>query len=285
MKILVTGSKGQLGRELQARAGDHKEFSFVFTDFEEMDIADRSAVEKVFKREKPGCVIHCAAYTAVDRAEEDMELARLVNVRGTSHVAEACGKHKAAMVHISTDYVFDGKGHRPYRESDNASPASVYGKTKLDSELEVILNAPRSLILRTSWLYSSHGHNFMKTILERGRERDSLQVVFDQVGSPTFAGDLAAAILEIIPKMPSKIRGEIFHYSNEGVCSWYDFAEAIISMSGARCKLEPVLSSAFKTVAKRPHYSVLDKSRVKKDFGIRIPHWRDSLRRCMEEIA
>ncbi len=266
-------------------AREHTAHSFVFTDFEEMDIADRTSVEAVFKREKPGCVIHCAAYTAVDRAEEDMEQARQVNVRGTANVAEAADKAGALMVHISTDYIFDGKGYRPYRESDNANPASVYGKTKLDSELEVILNAPRSVIIRTSWLYSSHGHNFMKTILERGRERDSLQVVFDQVGSPTYAGDLAAAILEIIPKVPSKIRGEIYHYSNEGVCSWYDFADAILSMAAIKCRLEPVLSSAFKTVAKRPHYSVLDKSRIKNDFGIHIPHWRDSLRRCIEEIV
>ncbi len=283
-KILVTGSKGQLGSELQKLAPGHPEHTFVFTDQEEMDITVPSAVEALFAREKPGVVIHGAAYTAVDRAEEDMDAARQVNVRGTANVASAASKVRALMVHISTDYVFDGSGCRPYRETDPASPASVYGKTKLDGELEVILNTTRSLIIRTSWLYSTYGHNFVKTILRRAREKGYLEVVFDQVGCPTYAADLAEAILQIFPAAPGDARGAIYHYSNEGVCSWYDFALAITSMAGISCDIEPVLSSAFKTAASRPHYSVMDKTRIKADFGLSVPYWRDSLARCLDQM-
>ncbi len=282
--ILITGSKGQLGREFQDLAAGYSDYRFLFTDKENLDITSADALAEYFRQNTIDTVINCAGYTSVDAAEENVDLVKMVNAQAVGQLAEAAASVNALLVHLSTDYVFDGQSSRPYTESSPANPRSVYGKSKLDGELEVILNATRSVIIRTSWLYSPYGQNFMKTVLSKVKQEKSLKVVFDQVGTPTYAADLAKAILDILPGMPAKIRGEIFNYSNEGVCSWYDFAHAIIETEGLYCKLVPVLSKELQTAASRPHYSVLDKSRIKKVFGIEIPHWRDGLRRCLEKM-
>lgn len=282
MKILVTGSKGQLGQALEQLAPSFSKHQFVLVDKDVLDICSPGDVKGFFKQHKPDVLVNCAAYTSVDAAEENVQEAMLVNARGAGILAEAAARASALMVHVSTDYVFDGKGHRPYTESDSANPRTVYGKSKLEGELEVLFNAKHSLIIRTSWLYSRYGHNFMKTILNKARTEDSLRVVFDQTGSPTNADDLAAAIMQVLSNVPPGARGEIYNFSNEGVCSWYDFAMAITDIMGMKCTIVPVLSGEFKTPAARPHYSVLDKSRIKKDFDLVIPHWRDSLRRCLD---
>lgn len=284
MQILVTGSNGQLGSELREIASKYKDHQFLFTDIGELDITSAEAIALFFKGTKIDCVINCAGFTAVDKAESDVMGANLLNGLAAGYLAEAASKAKALMIHISTDYVFDGKNHKPYSESDATGPKTAYGKSKLNGEVEVIFNASRSVIIRTSWLYSHHGHNFVKTILNKARETESLRVVYDQIGTPTYAADLATAILDIIPKLSPKVRGEIYNYSNEGVCSWYDFALAIIEMQGIKCGVTPVQSKEFKTAAARPHYSVLDKARFRKDFGREIPHWRESLKRCLEKM-
>ncbi len=285
MNVLVTGSKGQLGLELSELSKDYKEYSFLFTDKEELDITSAKQVKGYFDKHKPGILINCAGYTAVDKAEDDIGGAMLVNARGAGILAGACSVSSCLMVHISTDYVFDGNGCKPYGESHSASPRSVYGKSKLEGELEVIFNAKRSVIIRTSWLYSPYGQNFLKTIINKASRGEDLRVVFDQVGSPTYASDLARAIMDILPLIPETARGEICNYSNEGVCSWYDFARAAVELAGIDCKIEAVLSNEFKTRAKRPHYSVLDKSRIKKNFGIKVPYWRDSLALCLKRLT
>ncbi len=282
MKILVTGSKGQLGQALEHLAPSFPKYQFVCVDKDVLDISSPGDVKGFFKQHKPDVLINCAAYTLVDAAEDNVQEAMLVNARGAGILAEAAVRASALMVHISTDYVFDGQGHRPYKESDSANPRTVYGKSKLEGELEVLFNAKHSVIIRTSWLYSRYGHNFMKTILNKARTGGSLRVVFDQTGTPTNADDLAAAIMQVLPNVPSGARGEVYNFSNEGVCSWYDFAGAIVEIMDLKCAIIPVLTSEFNLPAARPHYSVLDKSRIKKDFGLVIPHWRDSLRRCLD---
>lgn len=284
MQILVTGSNGQLGSELRDIAQQYTDYQFLFTDVNELDITSPEAISRYFKGKKIDCVINCAGFTAVDQAESDVEGANLLNGKAAGYLAEAASKAKALLIHISTDYVFDGKNHKPYTESDSSGPKTAYGKSKLNGEVEVIFNASRSVIIRTSWLYSHHGHNFVKTILNKARETDALRVVYDQIGTPTYAADLAKAILDIIPKLPSRVRGEIYNYSNEGVCSWYDFALTILELKDIKCGVTPVQSKEFKTAAVRPHYSVLDKARFRRDFGMKIPHWRDGLRRCLEKM-
>ncbi len=229
-------------------------------------------------------LINCVGYTAVDQAENDKPNATLLNATAAKYMAEATAKNGALMVHISTDYVFEGKNFRPYTENDTASPKTVYGKSKLDGEIEVIFNAKRAIIFRTSWLYSSYGHNFVKIILDKAKKEKELKVVYDQIGSPTYARDLAKTILDILPKIPVKIRSEIYNYSNEGVASWFDFAKAVTDYKGIKCKLFPVQSKDFPSVATRPHYSILNKSRIKNEFGIEIPHWADSLKECLEKL-
>ncbi|MFP4064808.1 MAG: dTDP-4-dehydrorhamnose reductase [Bacteroidales bacterium] len=284
MQILVTGSLGQLGMELQSLAAHYPDYSFLFTDRASLDVTDGEAVRKFFKKQRIDCLINCAGHTGVDQAEADVENAHFVNAKAAGHLAEAASKAGALMVHLSTDYVFDGKGCRPYTEGDPANPRSVYGKSKLDGELEVLFNAKRSVIFRTSWLYSSHGNNFMKSILKQASAKDELKVVYDQVGTPTYARDLARTILDLLPAFPSRIRGEIYNYSNEGVASWYDFARAILEMKGSACRVIPVTTAELPVVAARPHYSVLDKSRIKRDFGVQVPYWRDSLRDCLSVV-
>ena len=270
-KILITGAKGQLGTELSQLLPDA-----VLTDVAELDITDLSAVRKFVSKNNIGTIINCAAYTAVDKAEDDEPLATRINVLGPENLAKTGCK----VIHISTDYVFDGKGYRPYTPNDETNPVSVYGKTKRAGELAVLENAPTAVIIRTAWLYSPYGNNFVKTMRRLGAERETLNVVADQVGTPTYAADLAQAIVKILPQVSPKTAG-IYHYTNEGVCSWYDFATAIMKESGLKCRVNPIPSSAYPTRALRPFYSVLDKSKTKAVFGIDIPHWQDALNRCL----
>ncbi|TVQ84294.1 MAG: dTDP-4-dehydrorhamnose reductase [Bacteroidetes bacterium] len=284
MNILVTGSNGQLGSELRELEKQYKQYKFFFTDFHELDITNAEKTMQFVKSNKIETVVNCAGFTAVDAAEAQKSEAALINATGAKNLAQACAKVNALLIHISTDYVFEGRSFKPYTENDTAGPKTTYGKTKLDGEIEVIFNAKRALIFRTSWLYSSYGRNFIKTIVEKAKAEKELKVVYDQVGNPTYAGDLAKAILDIIPKVPQKIRTEIYNYSNEGVASWYDLAHAIIRIKNIDCQLKPVLSKEFPSEAIRPHYSVLNKARVKNEFGISIPHWRDSLEKCLEKL-
>ncbi len=284
MNILITGSDGQLGSEFRDMESSWPNYNFFYTDIKELDITDAEKVNKYIKSNKIEAIINCAGYTGVDKAETEKSFATQVNATAVKHLATACAKVNALLIHISTDYVFDGKSFRPYTETDTASPKSFYGKTKLDGEIEVIFNAKRALIFRTSWLYSSHGKNFVKTIASKTKTEKELKVVYDQIGSPTWAADLANTILEIIPNIPKKIRTEIYNYSNEGIASWYDFAQAIAEIKKHKCHIEPILTKDFPTDAQRPHYSVLNKARIKKDFGITIPHWRKSLEKCLAKL-
>jgi dTDP-4-dehydrorhamnose reductase len=282
--ILVTGSNGQLGNELRVLASDYKAYNFIFTDIGELDVTDADKIAKYIKTNKVDTVLNCAAYTNVDKAETEKADAILVNATAVKNIAQACNKAGALMVHFSTDYVFDGKQYRPYTENDTAAPKSIYGKTKLDGEIEVIFNAKRALIIRTSWLYSSFGKNFVKTIVDKSKSQKEFKVVFDQIGTPTYAADLAKATLDILPNVKQKIRTEIYNYSNEGVASWYDFAKAIVDIKKLHCKVIPIPSKEYPTEAQRPFYSILDKSRIKNDFDITIPYWRDSLEVCLSKL-
>jgi len=281
--ILVTGANGQLGSEIKELSQNYK-YNIFFTDVKLLDISDKKAVEDFIKQNSIDTIINCAAYTAVDKAEEEKELADKINHIAVKNLAEVSKEFDISLVHISTDYVFNGLGYRPYKESDKTEPQSVYGSTKLMGEEAMIDISPKnSIIIRTSWLYSTFGANFVKTMLRIGRERDSLNVIFDQIGTPTYAKDLADTILNILPKLNNK-DVEIYHYSNEGVCSWFDFAKAIFEIKGMDIKVNPILSEAYPTPAKRPYYSVLDKSKIKKDFDIEIPYWKNSLINCLKGL-
>jgi len=288
MKILITGAHGQLGNELKVLAENYPQWEFLFTDVDSLDIADGNAVIKYFQEIKPDYIINCAAYTAVDKAESDTEIAGRINAIAPGIIANVTRRISAKIIHISTDYVFDGKAFLPLFESDEVNPTGVYGKTKLEGEINCIKENPESIIIRTSWLYSTFGNNFVKTMLMLGEERESINVVFDQVGSPTYAADLASAILTIIKlseKDPEKFVPGIYHYSNEGAISWFDFSKAIFEITNLKCKVFPVLSDEFPKPAKRPNYSVLNKSKIKNTFGLQIPYWRDSLKICIDKMA
>jgi len=285
MHILVTGSKGQLGNEIQVIAPNYKQHTFVFTDIDELDITDNKAVDAFFKENNFQCVINCAAYTQVDKAEEEVELAHKINVQGVKNIAQACTKYKAELMHISTDYVFDGNNHRPYRETDFTNPHSVYGETKLEGEKMIEEYATTAIIIRTSWLYSSFGHNFVKTMLQLGKERDELNVVYDQIGTPTYAANLAQLLVSNIEDLQWLQGTHIYHYSDEGVCSWYDFAKAIVEIAGLDCKVNAIETKDYPLPAARPFYSVLNKAKIKDGLEeIDIPYWRDSLKICIQEI-
>ena len=286
-KILITGANGQLGSELRKSSNLFPEFSFVFTDLNELDITNPLAVEATMVEEKPQWLINCAAYTAVDKAETEEETAWLINAVAPAILAEKSKAVDCRFVQISTDYVFDGKNYLPYVEDDEVCPTSVYGRTKLEGELISLTNNPETLIIRTSWLYSSFGNNFVKSMIKLGKERDHLNVIFDQIGTPTYAGDLARTILEIIQKAESKACEFVpgtYHYSNEGVCSWYDFALAIHQIYGINCQVGAIESKDYPSPVARPPYSVLNKSKIKSIFGIQIPYWRNSLEKCIFEI-
>ena len=282
--ILVTGSNGQVGRELQALSSVY-EYNFYFTDRDSLDITDKYVVETFVKNNAIDIIINAAAYTAVDKAEEDKENADKVNHLATKYLAEIAKEHACKLIHISTDYVFDGKNYKPYNEDDITNPNSVYGATKLAGEKAMQkVNPKNSIIIRTSWVYSSYGANFVKTMLRLGKERDSLGVIFDQVGTPTYAKDLARTILDILPQINNEVV-EIYHYSNEGVLSWYDFAKEIMRMAKIECKINPIETKDYPTPAMRPHYSLLNKAKIKKDFSITIPYWKDSLDKCLEVLG
>lgn len=273
--FLVVGANGQLGSELKLQL----QGKAVYVDRTELDITDKAAVEAFVAQHQFETIINCAAYTAVDKAESDEKVAELINVEGPRNLA-ATG---LPLVHISTDYVFDGTACRPYSEDDEPNPQTAYGRTKLAGEKAVMETAQTAVIIRTAWLYSTFGNNFVKTMRKLGAERDSLNVVFDQVGTPTYAKDLAAAIVAILPQMKAGTK-EIYHFSNEGVCSWYDFALAVMAQSDLNCEVLPIESKDYPTPAKRPHYSVLNKTKIKRDFGIKINNWAVSLAECVEKL-
>lgn len=282
MNILVTGAGGQLGREM-IRAVEGTSHRYFFTTRKDLDIADTVAVRAMVQDNGIDLIVNCAAYTDVNRAESDRETADLMNHVAVGGMATVMKERGGTLVHISTDYVFDGNACVPYRETDRTCPVSVYGETKLKGEQAIIDSGCNYLIFRTSWLYSEWGKNFVKTMLVLFATKDRVNVVFDQVGTPTYAGDLAAAVAYIIESGQTGKSG-IYHYSNEGVCSWYDFAKCICELSGNACEISPCHSDEFPSPVARPHYSVLDKTLVKTVFGLKIPHWNDSLEVCLEKI-
>lgn len=273
--ILVTGVNGQLGNELRLLLGD----AAVYVDRDELDITDEPAVRAFFAAHRLDFVINCAAYTAVDKAEDDGETADNINRLGPALLARY-GRH---IIHISTDYVFDGAISRPYTEGDAAKPLSVYGTTKLAGENAVLAEAETAVVIRSSWMFSYYGENFVKAMRRLGTERDSLGVIFDQVGTPTYAADLASAIVAMLPQIKPGMK-EIYHFSNEGVTSWYDFAVAIMAESDLSCAVRPLETCEYPTKATRPGYSVLNKAKIKRDFGLTIPHWMDGLKRCIHKL-
>jgi len=281
--VLVTGSKGQLGNEVQVLAPSYSQFEFIFTDVEELDICDRKAVENYFAKRKIDVLLNCAAYTAVDKAEEDVELCYRINEKAVGILGEIAAEYGTRVVHVSTDYVFDGTSCRPYTEDMPVCPATVYGKSKLAGEQLLMDACPAAVIVRTSWLYSSFGNNFVKTMMRLGKVRDTLNVIFDQVGTPTYAADLADTLLQIISA--DKFVPGIYHYSNEGVCSWYDFTISIHKMAGINCRVLPIESKDYPAKTPRPHYSVLNKNKIKSNYNIQISHWEDGLRRCMDILT
>src|SRR5512133_253964 len=284
--ILVTGASGQLGSELKELSSRFSGYSFIFTDTPEMDITDADASMSFIKAAEPAWIINCAAYTAVDRAEEEEPLATLVNARGVENIVNAIRATECRLIHISTDYVFDGNSPRPYTEEDKTSPASAYGRSKLAGETAA-LACPRSIVIRTSWLYSSYGKNFVRTILGKAGSSQSIGVVADQTGSPTYAADLAAAIMEIISgTIQNRLNfvPGIFNYADEGHCSWFDLATEIVTAAGSECRVNAVRSSAYPSRVNRPAFSVLDKTKIKETYDITIPHWRASLNRCIIKI-
>ena len=287
MKVLITGSNGQLGSEIKELASNYENLECVFKDLPEMDICDTEVLNTFIIDQHINAVINCAGYTAVDKAEEDLETASKVNVKGVLNLVNALKKVDGKLIHISTDYVFDGNHSKPYKVSDPVSPIGVYGETKRAGELAVLNSSIDSIVIRTSWLYSVYGNNFLKTMLRLGNEKKSIQVVSDQKGTPTFAKDLAKTCLDILSNAGStniSKKGSLYHYSNEGVASWYDFARAIMEISNIDCNIIPIETKDYPTQAIRPLYSVLDKSKITSDFKVTIPHWRDSLANCLKKI-
>ena len=283
-RILVTGSNGQLGSELQKIASGFSGMNFVFTDVDVLDITNLQAVDDFCKDKGFGFIVNCAAYTAVDKAESDLDMAYKINRDAVKNLAKVASKYNAALIHVSTDYVFDGTSYRPYVEDDTINPQSAYGKTKAEGEFEA-LKYDRSIVIRTSWLYSSFGVNFVKTMMKLGSERSELKVIFDQIGTPTYAEDLALNILAIVRfSIENEIKSGIYHFSNEGVCSWYDFAFEIIDFQKYNCSVKSIESKDYPSIVKRPFYSVLNKTKIKSTFNIEIPHWKPSLYKCLNEL-
>ena len=282
--ILVTGADGQLGQELRQLAKKYADYNFIFTNRSKLDIGDGEVVENFFNLNKISFCINCAAYTQVDKAEEEHDEAFLINTQAVENLAKACRYSGAVFIHLSSDFVFDGSSSSPYIETDVPKAISSYGHSKLEGEEKALGANPRTIIIRSSWVYSSFGHNFLKTMLKLGKERDELRVVFDQIGTPTYARDLAKVILKIVDFKELENKYGIYHYSNEGVASWYDFAHAIFEIGRIDCKVTPIETKDFPTAATRPKYSVLNKRKIKNSFFLEIPHWRDSLKECMKQI-
>ena len=279
--ILITGAYGQLGSEMKVISEKFPLYKFIFTDADTLDICNENDLKNFFARTTVDYIVNCAAYTAVDKAEEDAENAYKINKDAVRLLAKFATKNKIKLIHISTDYVFDGKSYQPYTEDVAINPQGLYGKSKAAGEQEILSLAPQSVIIRTSWLYSSFGNNFVKTMLKLGAEREKLNVVFDQIGTPTYAADLAVAIMQIITAQ-GFIAG-IYHFSNEGVCSWYDFTIAIHKAAGIKtCKVLPIESKDYPAKTPRPFYSVLNKAKIKATYNIEIPHWEDGLARCIK---
>ena len=282
MNILITGCNGQLGNEIQLLQAQYAQHTWLNTDVNELDITDKAAIERFVEANEIDGMVNCAAYTAVDKAESDPQLARKLNADAPAFLAEAVAKRDGWMVQVSTDYVFDGTKHTPYVETDEPCPNSVYGQTKLEGEQAVSKLCPNAMIIRTAWLYSEFGNNFVKTMIRLGREREQLGVIFDQVGTPTYAHDLATAIMTAIDK---GIKPGVYHFSNEGVTSWYDFTKSIHRLAGINtCQVSPLHTAEYPTPACRPAYSVLDKTKIKAAYGIEIPHWEESLAKCIAKL-
>ena len=280
--ILITGANGQLGNEMRVLSEENKEYTYFFTDVAELDICNEQAVMDFVKANHIQVIVNCAAYTAVDKAEENIEFCTKLNADAVGYLAKAAEANQAEFIQISTDYVFDGTAHTPYRETEPTCPNSVYGSTKLAGEQNALTLCSRAMVIRTAWLYSTFGNNFVKTMIRLGKERDSLGVIFDQIGTPTYARDLARAIYAAIRQ---GVTPGVYHFSNEGVCSWYDFTKAIHRLAGIKdCKVNPLHTEEYPTPAKRPHYSVLDKTKIKATYGIEIPYWMDSLQACVSEL-
>ena len=287
MNILVTGSNGQLGSEIKDVSASYKSFRFFFMDLPALDICNSGQLDIFIAKNKIDTVINCAAYTAVDAAEENAVIAEQVNGAGVLNLVHALAKVKGKLIHISTDYVFDGNGFLPYQESDKTNPMGVYGKTKRNGELAVINGDIDGIVIRTSWLYSAYGTNFVKTMRRLGKERNKLDVIYDQLGTPTNASDLAKTCLDILAfskETNINAKGNVYHYSNEGVASWYDFAKAIMELGKIDCEVIPIETKDYPTAAKRPHFSVLNKAKIKNDFEIEIPYWRASLAQCISKL-
>lgn len=285
MRILVTGAKGQLGSEIKYLSADTS-YEFTFVDLEEMDLGSKSAIIGFFEGKQFDFIINCAAYTAVDRAEEDSDMAFRINSDSVKIIAEICLAKKMRLIQISTDYVFDGNGNQPIAETATPNPLSVYGKSKLAGEQHVLNILKDAYVIRTAWVYSTFGKNFVKTIAKLARERESLGVVYDQIGSPTYARDLAAVLIKIIQKIDSGETDKpgIYHYTNEGVISWYDLAYFIVEFYKLPCRVNPITTEEYKTLAVRPKFSVLDKRSLKSTFGVEIPHWHESLIQCLMKL-
>lgn len=281
-KVLVIGAGGQLGQCIKKIVAERNMAHVVFPEEGVADILNVEGLTALFAQVKPAYVINCAAYTAVDKAEDEADLAKAVNETGAKNLAELCNQFQATLVQISTDFVFEGNEVKLLKEDDIAKPISVYGATKLDGELAVIKALDQHIIIRTSWLYSEFANNFVKTMLKLGADRDELNIIADQVGTPTYAIDLANAIFDIIQNSEKKYG--VYHFSNEGVTSWFDFAKAIFDVSGTVVKVNPIPTSAYPTKARRPHFSVMDKTKIKTDYNIEVPYWLDSLKKCIEQL-
>lgn len=282
--ILVTGSNGQVGSELKELSSLYG-YNFFFTTRSDLDISQAKKIDEFIEQNSIDTIINCAAYTAVDRAENEEELADLANHLAVKYLAKISKDRGIKLIHISTDYVFNGTNYKPYNENDETDPNGVYGRTKLYGERAMVdIDPKNSIIIRTAWVYSSYGSNFVKTMLNLGSQREQLGVIYDQVGTPTYARDLAKTVLDILPKIKNE-SVEIYHYSNEGVLSWYDFAKEIMRMAKLECVINPIETKEYPTPAKRPHYSLLNKAKIKKDFGVCIPYYKDSLDECLKKLG
>jgi len=286
--ILVTGSSGQLGKSLKSIAYDYSNYEVMFAGRTQLDLSDKSSIDTFFNNHQFDLVINCAAYTAVDKAESEPELADKINHLAVKQIAKIAKQQNTKVIHISTDYVFNGHSYRPYTETDEVSPQNVYGVSKLKGEQALLTILPsNAIIIRTSWVYSEHGNNFVKTMLRLGQERDELNIVFDQLGTPTYANDLASAIMKVVSSNAfnqTSFASDLYHYSNEGVCSWYDFAKTIFEYSNIQCKVNPIETKCYPTPAVRPHYSLLNKAKIKNRSNLSIPYWKDSLQQCLNVL-
>lgn len=283
-RVLVTGANGQLGSEMR-RLGEVSPNEYIFTDVAELDITDKMAVGQFVRENNINVIVNCAAYTNVDKAEDDEAMAELINATAVRNLAEAAKAVDATLFHVSTDYVFGSEGNTPRTEDMPTNPLGVYGRTKLHGEQAIAQTGAKAIIIRTAWLYSEYGNNFLKTMLRLTKEKETLNVVFDQVGTPTYAGDLAMTIFSIVEGDYYAGNEGVYHFSNEGVCSWYDFAQEISTAMGHTCKIHPCHSSEFPSKVTRPPYSVLDKTKIKRTFGVDIPHWRESMIYCLKRLV